>query len=401
MYRLLIVDDEYLVRMGLKETIDWPAFDIEIIGEATNGQQGFLLACELKPDIIISDVKMPLMNGVEFVRKLREAHFDGKIIILSGYRDFEYAKETFENGVSAYVLKPVDNQEIITVVQSTLETLKKELENRELYQGLKEQMPMISGQVFKDILVGNVSLESEIRDKLALFNLPLIERGTLLFVKLDGDYESGQAHLLEVRRLVIKRFSTKQMIEHIFDRYMVVVFDANQCEHIMSCLRTILHDFGEYTNDTISIGVATFMSLGEIHDAYLRAQNNVQQKLFLGLNTVNDDVHNSSAYKKGVVAAMGIVAKDYAKNISVRSVADQLQVSESYLMHLFKDNLGKTFNEVLTQYRMMVAKNLLASGKYRINEISDLVGYSDVKYFSFVFRKVVGMTPSAYLSQGE
>lgn len=401
MYRMLIVDDEYLVRMGLKETIDWSALDVEIIGEATNGQQGFLLACELKPDIIISDVKMPLMNGVEFVRKLREVHYDGKIIILSGYRDFEYAKETFENGVSAYVLKPVDNQEIISVVQSTLETLKNERGNRELYQGLKEQMPMISGQVFKDILVGNVSLESEIRDKLALFNLPSIEKGTLIFVKLDGDYDQGQTHLQSVKRLLDQRFSAQKMIEHIFDRYMVVVMDETECHQMMTCLRVILHEFSALTTDTISIGVAHFNNLGQIHDAYLRAQNNVQQKLFLGLNTINDDIHHSSAYKKGVVAAMGIIAKDYPKNITVRSVADQLQVSESYLMHLFKDNLGRTFNEVLTQYRIMVAKNLLASGKYRINEISDLVGYSDVKYFSLVFRKVVGMTPSAYLTQGE
>ena len=73
-----------------------------------------------------------------------------------------------------------------------------------------------------------------------------------------------------------------------------------------------------------------------------------------------------------------------------------MNVSESYLMHLLKDNLGKTFNEILTGYRIGIAKRLLLSGKYRINEVSDKVGYIDVKYFSQVFKKIVGVTPSDY-----
>ena len=71
-------------------------------------------------------------------------------------------------------------------------------------------------------------------------------------------------------------------------------------------------------------------------------------------------------------------------------------VSESYLMHVLKESLGKTFNDLLTGYRLMIAKKLILSGKYRINQVADLVGYSDVKYFSQVFRKFSGYTPSKY-----
>ena len=83
--------------------------------------------------------------------------------------------------------------------------------------------------------------------------------------------------------------------------------------------------------------------------------------------------------------------------MTVSIVADELYVSESYLMHLFKDTLGMTFNECLTNYRIMMAKRLLLKGSYRINEIANLVGYNDVKYFGQVFKKIVGCTPSDFI----
>src|SRR5690554_3429419 len=98
MYKVLIIDDEYLVRVGLKDTIDWASFGAEIVGEATNGKQGFQLALQLQPDLIITDVKMPVMNGVELASKLKQHNFQGRVIVLSGYSDFEYARSTFESG---------------------------------------------------------------------------------------------------------------------------------------------------------------------------------------------------------------------------------------------------------------------------------------------------------------
>jgi len=172
-------------------------------------------------------------------------------------------------------------------------------------------------------------------------------------------------------------------------------------EAFISKIRAAMHAYGETTDATLSIGVAHYNGLASLKDAYLSVQHIVSQKLFLGLNTVAGDEETNPTYKKNVLSAMSLISKHYKENLTVKVVAEELRVSESYLMHLFKSNLGKTFNEVLTNYRVMVAKNLLASGKYRINEVSDLVGYTDVKYFSLVFRKVVGTTPSAYLQTSE
>ena len=99
MHKLVIVDDEYLVRLGIRETIDWAANGIEVIGDASNGKQGYEMIKELNPDLVITDIKMPIMNGVDLVKTLHKEGFNGEIVVLSGYKDFEYAKETFENGI--------------------------------------------------------------------------------------------------------------------------------------------------------------------------------------------------------------------------------------------------------------------------------------------------------------
>lgn len=108
------------------------------------------------------------------------------------------------------------------------------------------------------------------------------------------------------------------------------------------------------------------------------------------------DDQTSYRHRQSISQFYSIIAEKYSTQLTVRSVSDEMNVSESYLMHLLKDNLGKTFNEILTGYRIGIAKRLLLSGKYRINEVSDKVGYIDVKYFSQVFKKIVGVTPSDY-----
>ena len=107
MYKMIVVDDEYIVRLGITETVDWNEHGIEVVATAVNGKDGLEKIRELNPDVVISDVKMPVMNGVEMVKTLHEENFDGMMIMLSGYNDFEYAKNALEAGVFRYLLKPI------------------------------------------------------------------------------------------------------------------------------------------------------------------------------------------------------------------------------------------------------------------------------------------------------
>ena len=165
-------------------------------------------------------------------------------------------------------------------------------------------------------------------------------------------------------------------------------------------LETALKDYETQSSDIVSLAFSAFAETAALPQSYETAQKGLQSKLLVGLNTITDADH-VPAYSKNVITAMRVIAQRYSEDLTIKMAADELLVSESYLMHLFKDNLGKTFNDMLTSYRIMVAKKLLESGRYRVKEVASRVGYRDVKYFSSVFSKTVGETPSNYGKGGQ
>jgi two-component system response regulator YesN len=112
----MIVDDEYLVRLGLQRNIPWQELGIRVVGEAEDGESGLELIMELKPDLIITDIKMPFMDGIELMERARERRVSAQFIVLSGYGDFEYAKNAIRFGAAEYILKPVENAKFVEAV---------------------------------------------------------------------------------------------------------------------------------------------------------------------------------------------------------------------------------------------------------------------------------------------
>ena len=117
MLKVLIVDDEKYVRMGVKNGTDWSLINCEVVGEACNGLEGLELAKELKPDLVISDIKMPKKTGIEMAEELIEKYPDTKVIFLTAYDDFEYARAAIRIGVSDYLLKPFEDGELEAAIQ--------------------------------------------------------------------------------------------------------------------------------------------------------------------------------------------------------------------------------------------------------------------------------------------
>ena len=124
MYKVIVVEDETMVRRGIILTINWAALDCVIAGEAANGEEGALLAERLSPDIIVTDVKMPRMDGVEMITRLRKEGCGARFIILTAYGDFKYARSALRLGVSDYLLKPLkdgDLEQAILHIKSQME----------------------------------------------------------------------------------------------------------------------------------------------------------------------------------------------------------------------------------------------------------------------------------------
>lgn len=408
----MVIDDEYLVRLGIKETISWEDYDIEIIGEATNGKEGLELAKKNKPDIIISDIKMPLMDGLEFVKRVKELNIDCEIIILSGYKDFEYAKGTLENGAYSYLLKPIDNDELVSTVKDSIAILKERREKENYYRHLEEELPIIRKKVVTNIISGNYSGNWQIEEKIELYNIQIKNEGYVIYGRIDHPENIEEKEKIEKVIQVLhdnvmeqlKEVKNASLFSLTFADYFIVFVENKINENRLKnyCILAV-ENFEKKYSEIVSIGVSgLYQGYKCIKDAYNEAKKAAEQKLFPMINNVSTATGSSNKYQLQVIEAMNFIARNYhKKDLTIKMIADHIYVSESYLMHVFKDNVGKTVNECLTEYRMMIAKKNLRSGKYKIYEIAEQIGYSDAKYFSQLFKKREGISPSEFIRKNE
>lgn len=166
MCKIVIIDDERQVLQGMKRVIPWEELEAEWVGEAMDGEQGLELIRETQPDIILTDIYMPVMNGLEMIEKLRHEHFKGKFIILSGYSDFEYARHALRLNVHDYLSKPVTVQTIREVLQSAISKVEQENMKRYELAELEKKLMLYEPFVIKEWLksvatgVGNLFLEN-------------------------------------------------------------------------------------------------------------------------------------------------------------------------------------------------------------------------------------------------
>ena len=134
LFKVFIVDDEYFAREGMKKTIDWDSLGCKVCGEASNGIEAIEYSKRLKPDIIITDINMPGISGLDMAFKVREFLPDSKFIIITGYDEFQYAKEAIKLKAVDFILKPIDEDELIEAIKRSTKELNKLSLNRALEQ---------------------------------------------------------------------------------------------------------------------------------------------------------------------------------------------------------------------------------------------------------------------------
>lgn len=171
MLKVMVVDDEENIRLGIVEGIDWESYGLEVACQAANGREALIEAQRHRPDIILLDINMPFVNGLEFTKQARQFLPDSFIIILSGYSDFEYAKESIKYGVSEYLLKPISPVELMEAIVKARDKLtenhRKEQYLNSLKQQFRESLPALREKWVYDLLHSSY-LESEtgMKDKL-------------------------------------------------------------------------------------------------------------------------------------------------------------------------------------------------------------------------------------------
>lgn len=140
MYKVLVIDDEEIIREGLIKTIDWEKLSCRIVGEAEDGDEGLKQIQEKKPDLIITDIRMPGLNGLQMIHKMKMLKHDCKILIITGYREFEYAQEAVRLGAFRFLLKPINTNELINGIDEAISEIKQSRIKETNYHHMKKKV---------------------------------------------------------------------------------------------------------------------------------------------------------------------------------------------------------------------------------------------------------------------
>lgn len=348
MYKAIIVDDEDLFRKTLMNKIDWDAFKLTLAGEAANGREAMALIDGVRPDIIICDVKMPVMDGLELLKSL-PANSRIRFIILSGFSEFEFIRTAVKYGAFDYILKPVQAEELTGVLLRAAEDIENERRRERT----------------------DLDISLDIRNHL-------------------GKYESLFIHFVEGRDM-----------ENI-NRYIDTVFAELEPYPAPQLNRNSLREFIYLINricDTFKVNRLTVLRgyTEEDPGSYSRTEEVIDRVKQLFNAVVDDLIYQKNMDRKKIVYdVISDIEKNYKDKISLELISRKYYINPSYFSQLFKSVTNDTFSNYVIRFRMQKAKELMRIPNLKIYQIAEMVGYEDEKHFSQLFKKHVGMAPTAY-----
>lgn len=253
MLKVFLAEDEFIIREGIKNNIDWQAHGYEFCGEASDGELAFPLIQKTRPDILITDIKMPFVDGLALSRLVKKELPETEIIILSGYEEFDYAKEAIQIGVARYLLKPINGETLLQEIDSVAEIIlgkQKEKEIREKYQkemeenSLRDQMDL-----FQHLVTGDCSMEEllSVADKLDLkIMAPWYSIVLLKIQSMKHDYEEYSGSIVVVDERIAKLAEPEHVL--VFDRALegrAFLFKADSEEELLAYQKEYLGDVKE------------------------------------------------------------------------------------------------------------------------------------------------------------
>ena len=269
MLKVFLAEDEFIIREGIKNNIDWQAHGYEFCGEASDGDLAFPLIQRTKPDILITDIKMPFMDGLSLSRLVKKELPDTEIIILSGYEEFDYAKEAIHIGVARYLLKPINGEALLQEVDSVAGVIlekQKEKEIREKYRKEMEENSMRDQKdLFQHLVTGDCSMEEffSISDKLGLkIMAPWYSIVLLKIQSMKHDYEEYSGSIVAVDQKIAELAEPEHVL--IFDRALegkAFLLKADSEEELVSYQKEYLDSIKEvlagYSNLRYFGGIGT------------------------------------------------------------------------------------------------------------------------------------------------
>ncbi|WP_424768939.1 response regulator [Paenibacillus sp. sgz302251] len=445
MYRLLIADDEPLEREGLEWIIQRMLPGQFQIIHAENGRMAIERAEEHRPHIVMMDVNMPGIQGLEAIKELRDKLPDTKFVLVTAYDYFAYAKEALSLGVKEYLVKPAKREQIVHTLEQLIQELNEEKRKRsdelELKQKVSQLLPLAENELAMMLMVDPIT-STDIIQLSDWLSFPL-DHGCAIVIAFSDTAKKQDKHKLYDRiRSLTKAYEATSITSSLIDRHVAVFWRSAsrltdqkskaEIDAYAEELRTIAN---RQLEASISIGIGMIHSGVEgLRQSYFEAvfastcyeqPGNVCHfeelkqkhadcpdetgKLPLNIESV-DQAYVLSAMRRireqreqqtesVLDRARSYINSRFTEDISLEEVADSIHLNPHYFSKVFKQQLGTTFIDYVTGLRIDKAKTLMAVGHLSLKEVCFEVGYNDPNYFSRVFKKVTGVTPSEYREQ--
>lgn len=398
MYKVLLVDDEYFPREALKTTISWETYGCTICGEAKNGFDGIEKAMQLKPDIILTDINMPFMDGLDMIMHLQKAQPDILYSIVTGYSEFEYAKRGIELGVHHFIVKPIDDKEMIKTIQNMVEILESKHEKEREYESLKFWAEKNSEENRKNFLDMLLTEENGVSESQFLFecdqlNLPMKHGGYIVCcLKIDSrtyvhlSQEEWQNKITEAMGKTGEGWNWTVYYQG-YGNLFIIFSDVRENERNKAAVGALMQSIQIALMQewvcTVMAGVGHYCkTYHEIAKSRMEAETSVQE----------------ITASKLVTEMLRYIHENYTNpDLSLKEIAEKLFVNYSYLSTQFKKEMGMSASQYILRFRMTKAADAFRSGEENMIEVAGAVGYTDTKYFYRCFKKEFGITPNQYI----
>ena len=399
-YTVIVADDEDELREAVCTMIPWEALGFHLVGSASNGLDALELVEKLEPDLLLTDIRMPFISGIELARQVREIRPAMHIAFLSGFDDFEYAKQAIQYNIISYMLKPLTMDGLAAELKSIHEKIDfryASLRSSDAAQA--DRAAFVIPLVLERYDDQPDGLETRLRETAARCNLL---RGTddrsklvVLAAALDGasDYEAGFVQLVE-------QCANKYLRHFVFyccGRVIAVLLgnpsDFEEYLHILADEICQLAD--RALSRKVNIGVSREIScFADLNVAYRQAVEALRAAAEGegGVSFTAEPRRNTSLCER----ALEIIEQHYMdEDLSLASLSAMLDVSPNHLSACIKKSEGETFINILVRRRMETAQELLLTTDMQIQEIARRCGYTDQHYFSYCFKKYSGTSPVA------
>jgi len=370
MFKILIADDERIIREGISQIVPWKALDLELVDIAVNGNDAFQKIKEKNPDILITDIKMPGLSGLELIEKVIVENKNIKIIILSGYGEFDFAKKAMKFGVKHYLLKPTNEDEIKEVLTQVISEVKELKEKDDFIDSVKKDidnmLPLAKEQFVRDRILNKIYSKDELNYYKKIFNLIDNEQIKLILFELEEGFEVEE--MVAIEKILKKNLKEFFLVNTFIKNTLIVLIKIIEETVLIETIRCIKKTFNEFYKKELSVSLSKSDTFNNLHILYQEAKEILKYKFYLGEGTLirNEDVKESKDYK---------ILKDY--NFIIEQIAISVKCGDrkaviNDIEDFIKDlKVQKLEKDIIVSYSMELLLSIVRNNFENIKENFD------------------------------